>query len=814
MLSFLAITMLIGVSFSGIISEKTISTRRVKNGMEPADYVNPFIGTDLFFEGGAMPYGNTYPGAVVPFGMVQLSPDTGKNIAGYFYGDKYIEGFSHTHFSGTGISGFGNVLVTAMTGKLKTDEEGYRSSFSHDSEEASPGYYAVTLEDYRIRAELTATERAGMHRYTFPGSDESHIIIDVSHVLHDVPRYTPIDIIFDSLVDISPDKQIITGYTKGLCPITFAKTLTPYTVYFAARFDHPFMSYGTWSGNGVNVESTFEKGRDIGAYVTCSTSENEQVLVKVGISFVSEDQALLNLDTEIPHWDFERVKSEAREKWNEALGKIVVEGGSEEDRIKFYTALYHTHLVPSIFSDVNGLYIGYERGKHNGENDRVHVAEGYTEYATFSLWDTFRAEHPLLTLLQPDVQNDMIRSLIDIYESGGWFPKWPFVNRYTNCMIGDHAIPVIVDSYLKGVNDFDVEKAYEGMKKNSMELPPVSHDFVGRVGLDLYESKGYVPYDAFDVGEVLKSLLNPVSHPILYLIASPMNGMLQCVSITLEYSYDDWCLAQLAKELGRDEDYELFMDRSQNYRNLFDDGTKFMRPKSFTGYWMPLYNPENWYPGFTEGNAWTYSWFVPHDVQGLVELMGEDLFIERLDSFFEKFVYPGWVEKFSNYWHGNEPDQHMPYLYNFVRQPWKTQDVVRRIMDELYGTGPNGIPGNEDCGQLSAWYVFSAMGFYPFCPGSTYYTIGSPIFEKVTIHLDNGKDFIIEARNNSKDNRYIQTAKLNGEPLDRTYFEHKEIIDGGRVVFEMGPEPNMGWGSRPESTPPPMLSEGSRTVKV
>jgi len=773
------------------------------NASTPADYVDPFIGTGLFSEGGAMPFGNTYPGATTPFGMVQLSPDTGGNIAGYFYNDSYIEGFSHTHFSGTGISGFGNILVTAKTGELKIREDEYGSSFSHDSEAASPGYYTVKLDDYGIRAELTATRRAGMHRYTFPESDESRIIVDVSHVLHDLKRYAHINVVSDSLVRIHPDEQLLTGYARALTPIVLGKTLTPYTIYFAARISKPFESYGMWSGSALNEESVLERGRDVGAYITFHTADREQILVKMGISYVSEEQALLNLDTEMPGWDFEGIRKNARDEWNRALGKIVVEGGSEIDRTKFYTALYHALLMPNTFSDVNGLYVGYEEGRHDGEKDAIHVAEGYTEYATLSLWDTFRAENPLLTIIQPEVERDIVRSLIDIYDSGGWLPRWPYVNRYTSCMIGDHATAVIVDSYFKGIDGFDVEKAYEAMRKSATEVPPVTHDFVGRIGLELYESLGYVPYDAFDVKGAFSAMLHPVSSRLpMYLLSSTLAAMMQCVALTLEYSYDDWCLAQMAKELGREEDYELFIGRSQNYRNVFDNGTKFMRPKSFTGFWMPFYRPENWYPGFTEGNAWIYSWFVPQDVYGLLELMGKKLFIQRLDHFFGDLVYPGWLSRISNYWHGNEPDQHMPYLYDFVGQPWKTQRVVRRIIDELYGAGPEGIPGNDDCGQMSAWYVFSAMGFYPFCPGTTYYTIGSPIFDRITIHLDNGRDFVIEARNNSKDNMYVQRAELNGEPFDRTYLEHGEITDGGMLVFEMGGEPNTDWGSKPESCPP------------
>ncbi len=755
--SIAAIILLVGTATAGQIRveselDSSYQIRTNCNGEEEnlTDYVNPFIGTGIYSRFGAMGRGNCYPGAVVPFGMVQLSPDTGPNTAGYSYEDNYVEGFSHTHLSGCGIYGFGNILLMPTVGYIKTTERQYRSRFSHENEVAYPGYYSVVLEDYNIKTELTATTRCGFHKYIFPSSDNANILIDISHTLE-------IYGVSDAKAEIV-DNTTVSGYITIPKPSFGEK---PYTTYFTAKFSEPFSSCGTWNGTKKCSEGTLESGNDIGVYVTFVTHEDEAIYVKVGLSYVGEEQALQNLESEIPSWDFNKTQYDAKIAWNDALSVIKTEGGTSQQKIIFYTALYHSLLMPHVFSDVNGKYIGFD--------DEIHLAEDYIHYATFSLWDTFRSEHPLLTLVQPEKQNDMIKSLIDIYERDGWFPRWAFANRHTNCMIGDHSTSVIVDSYLKGIDEFNVSKAYEGMRKSAMELPPISHDYQGRYGLEYYTKIGYAPYWR----------------------------VYQSVSITLEYCYDDWCLSQIAKSLGNNSDHELFLQRSHNYKNLFDPFTKFMRPKYYIGLWKLLFLPSSW-TGFTEGNSWTYTWFVPHDVQGLIDLMGKERFSRRLDYFFSKFVYPTWSRPFSHYWHGNEPDQHVPYLYNYVDQPWKTQRTVRRIMDDLYSTGPEGIPGNDDCGQLSSWYVFSAIGFYPVCPGNITYQIGSPIFNKTTIHLNDqyycGDEFVIIANNLSQENKYIQSVTLNGEPLTRTWIKHSEIVNGGTLVFEMRNLPS-NWGS-------------------
>jgi len=699
-------------------------------------YVNPFIGTGIYSKWGAMGRGNCYPGAVVPFGMVQLSPDTGmeNHFAGYHYEDRYILGFSHNHLSGVGCPGMGDVLVMPIMGSVKITEDDYKSRFSHDKEEAKPGYYMVYLETYGIKAELTATAHCGMHRYTFPQGN-AHIIIDVSHTLEDDPPT-------DAMVEIVDNKSIA-GYET--IPNPFCGGKTPYTIYFFAIFSKPFESYGTWNGNMIFYNNKSQRGNDIGAFVNYSMRQNEVIEIKVGISYVNIEQAYLNTK-EIPAWDFDSIVAKAKQKWNDMLHVIEVEG-KEEDKIKFYTALYHSLLMPHIFNDTNGLYVGM---------DNIVYKANHTHYATFSLWDTFRSEHPLLTLLFPRIQQDMITSLLEQYRHGGWLPKWPFLNRYTNCMIGDHACAVIADSYMKGIR-FNISLAYEAMKKGATQLPKNS-DFDGRVGLQYYMQLGYVPYDK----------------------------VLQSVSRTLEFSYDDWCIAQVAKAIGKDSDYNLFMERAQYYKNVFDPVTKFMRPRLANGEFKKFFIPSLW-DGYTEGNAWTYSWFVPHDIKGLVETMGAKMFEYRLNHFFRRFSYPMWDMPFSHYWHGNEPDQHVPYLYNYIGKPRKTQEVVRAIMDGLYDITPSGIPGNDDCGQLSSWYVFSAMGFYPVCPGNTSYQLGSPIFEKVVIHLDEyygGKNFTIIAKNATHE-KYVRNVILNGKPLERTWIKHEEIVNGGTLIFEM-----------------------------
>jgi len=717
------------------------------------NYVDPFIGT-----GG---HGHTFPGATVPFGMVQVSPDTDIRgwdwCSGYHYSDSSIMGFSHTHLSGTGAADHGEVRLMPIAGDLKIipgpkgdTSRGYRSKFSHDEEFAKPGYYSVYLEDYDIFVELTASTRVGFHRYTFPETDKAYILIDLFHRIGDMAERAYVKIVGNDEVE---------GYITGG---HFCGARDPHTIYFVVKFSKPFKSFGTWKAFRIeegNREEKIESKSEglIGAYVRYRTRKGEKILVKVAISYTGIEGARKNL-SEIPDWDFDRVKKEAESMWERELSKVKVEG-SHEEKVKFYTALYHAFISPNVFSDVDDRYIG--------PDDKIHQSD-FIHYTTFSLWDTFRALHPLFNILQPKRNLNMIKSLLDIYEQSGWLPKWYKANRFTNCMIGTHADSVIVDAYVKGLRDFDAEEAYEAIKKDATVRSCCYYE--ARGGIDYYIKMGYVPADK--VGEA--------------------------TSRTLEFAYDDFCVAQFAKLLGKKEDYETFMKRSKNYRNVFDRRRKFMRGRKLNGGWMnPLFfDPTRVYRYYTEGNAWQWTFFVPHDVYGLMELMGgREEFVKKLDEFFSKKSRikgpPDITGLIGQYAHGNEPSHHVAYLYVYAQEPWKTQRMVRYILKHLYRTGPDGLCGNDDCGQMSAWYVFSAMGFYPVCPGTPYYVIGSPSLDRVEVHLDNGKIFEIIAKNNSSENVYISRVFLNGEELNRLWITHDEIMKGGKLVFEMSKTPSI-----------------------
>jgi len=738
----------------------------------PVDYVNPFVGTDF--------HGHTFPGAVLPGGLVQLSPDTDTQgwdwCSGYHYSDSTIMGFSHLHRSGMGAGDWGDILLMPTTGDLKVEPgskdkpgEGYRSAFSHQEEEASPGYYSVLLKDYRIKAELTVSERAGFHRYTFPKSGTSHILVDVSHGIRDRGTGSQVKIVNNTEIE---GHRSSTGFVKNK------------DVYFYAKFSKPFHSSGTWNGKDIKAGSTEDAGLQVGAYADYVTAGNETIEVKVGISYTSIAQARLNLETEIPGWNFDQVRKEAKAKWNNALSRIDVqpdqsngEKYNHQKLVTFYSALYHSLLFPATFGDVDGRYTGLDH--------QTHTAKGFTYRSDFSLWDVFRAEMPLLALVYPDRTTDAVNTMVAQYEQGGWMPTpQQFGNSYTNDMIGDHPVDVILDAYVKGIKNFDAEKAYEAVRKNAMETPPADHPSKGRIDLSDYLQYGYLPYDK----------------------------VRESVSRTLEYAYNDWCVAQFAEALGKTGDYEMFIKRAANYKNVIDTITGFARPKNSKGEWLEPFDPKFVGHGdnrhYTEANAWQYTWFVPQDVQGLIKLEGgRDKFVTKLDSLFtiSSDVHSSVSDVtglIGQYAHGNEPSHHTIYLFDYAGAPWKTQSMVRNVMDTLYHDGPDGLCGNEDMGQMSAWYVLSSIGFYPVTPGQTAYAIGSPEFSKVTIHLNNGKDFTIEALNNSKENKYIQSATLNDKPLNRPWFDHADIINGGRLAFQMGPEPNKSWGSDLQAAPP------------
>ncbi len=762
---------------------------------EPVDYVDPFIGTDFF--------GHTFPGAALPNSLVHLSPDIYTEgwtyCAGYIYSESSLMGFSHTHWSGVGMVNGGEILLMPtvgdklqiVPGSLENPDEGYRSRFDHADETASPGYYSVVLKDYNVKAELTATQRAGFHRYTFPKAENARIILDVGHQIGDMTQG-----------EISEFKIVDNNRIEGAKGAGLGK------VYFVAEFSKPFAYYGTFDASYKTPESNgsifpyknAEAGDKIGAFVQYNTEENEQVLVKVGISYTSVEGARKNLHKEIPNWDFDGVKDNARKIWNKELSKIKVEEATEDQKKIFTTALYHSLLAQYISQDVDGKYFG--------SDGKIHVAEDYDFYGSFSCWDTYRTQHPLMTLIAPEHVNDYVKSIASKVENYGWLPAQHFLNVYGEAMVGDHLIPIIADAYLKGYRDFDIDLLYKAMRKKALELPkaPVPHE-AGRSGLEFYKEVGYAPIDK----------------------------VTEAVPNTLELAYDDWCIAQIAKELGKNKDYELFMKRAYNYKNVWDSKTQFMRPKKYDGSWLealedneqeivsngdhsyykyfdPLLVGRRPNRHYTESNAWQYIWSVQHDVQGLIDLFGSNKkFIDKLDTFFEMSPlisppkYVGVVGTIGQYVQGNQPSHHVAYMYNYAGQPWKTQFRARQITEEMYRTGPGGLCGNEDMGSLSSWYILSAMGIYPVAPGSTTYAIGSPSLGKITMTLDKGKTFTIQAKNNSKENKYIQSATLNGKTFNRTWITHEEITKGGTLIFKMGDQPNKRWGVG--SIPPSMTQK-------
>ena len=706
--------------------------------------VDPMIGT-----GG---HGHTFPGATVPFGMVQISPDTRwedwDGSSGYHYSDKTIMGFSQTHLSGTGAPEYCDVLFMPTVGKVQIlpgdendSETGYRSAFSHKNEKASPGYYSVLLDDYNVLAEMTATTRTSMQRYTFPQSTSANIIIDLKNRDH----------VLESNIEIISDTEI-QGLRKS------RRWAKEQFVYFYAKFSKPFRSYGIAVNDTLFEGIQKAEGQNIRAFVQFDTKKEEQILVKVGISAVDIEGAKNNLETENPNWNFEKVVDNAKDKWNNLLSKIEVEGGTEKERRIFYTGLYHTAIAPNIFMDVDRRYRGVDH--------QIHKAEGFDNYTVFSLWDTFRANMPLYTIIDPTRYNEWIKTFLEMSRIGGWLPQWPLAGNYTGVMIGYHTHSVILDGYEKGIRDFDAEFAFEAMKKR-----------VANIGY--FNDLGFMP-------------------------ANKTGGS---VSTTMEYAYNEWAVAQMAKLLNKEDDYQDYIYRAQSYKNLFDSSTGFMRPKNLDGSWVTPFDPAEGSEHFVEGNSYQYSLFAPQGINDLIDLIGGDeKFIAWMDTLFTKesvhdesaIDATGLIGQYA---HGNEPSHHMAYLYNYAGAPWKTQAMVRQILDTMYDDKPNGLSGNEDCGQMSAWYIMSAMGFYQVCPGTPDYVIGSPVFNKVTIHLENGKNFTIQAKNVSGENKYIQSVSLDGNAYTKSWFTHDDILNGSVLSFEMGPTPNKSWGVAIEDRP-------------
>ena len=724
------------------------------------DFVNPFIGT-----GG---HGHTFPGATVPNGMVQLSPDTRTAgwdaCGGYHYSDNSIRGFSHTHLSGTGIGDLGDILFMPFTGEAKISpgspenpDSGYRSRFDHKTESAHPGYYSVQLSDYNIKAELTASTRVGFHRYSFPENQNNGLIIDLKHTVQDRE-------IISSEFNIISDTEI-SGYKhiKGWAQNRH--------IYFHAKFNRPFTPKFFNNNSEISAEND-AIGENLVAVLDFLESDAKPLLAKVGISSVDYDGARKNLDTEVPHWSFEKVKKAAHETWVEQLNKITVEGGTEDEKTIFYTGLYHTAMSPYIFNDVDGRYRGMDQ--------EIHTTQSQNIYTVFSLWDTFRAFHPLMSIIEPEKNNEFINSLLTMYDHGGILPKWELNGNYTGTMIGYHAIPVITDAYFKGQRNFDIKKAYTAM-----------------IHASTYNTDN-IHFPSDNVKNKLSPMAKVYNEKFGYI---PADLEIKSVSRGLEYAYNDWCIAQMANSLGKKEDFNRFTERSKRYKKYYDSETGFMRGVKLDGTFKVPFDPK--YSkhkdfDYVEGNAWQWTWFVPHDVDGLVDLMGGNKkFVNKLDELFSTSSDILGEEQSADitgligqYAHGNEPSHHITHLYNYVGQPWKTQKLTDSIMSSLYFNNPDGLSGNEDCGQMSAWYILNAMGFYQPNPGDPTYSIGRPIFDKVSIAISNEKKFTLTTINNGSNNKYIQSLKLNGVKMNVPFFEHDDIMLGGEIEFEMGPTKN------------------------
>ena len=706
-------------------------------------YVDPFIGT-----GG---HGHTYPGATMPFGMMQLSPDTRLDgwdgCSGYHYSDDEIYGFSHTHLSGTGVSDYGDILLMPTNKQVFNNgsdgKEGYKSKFSHDKEIAEPGFYSVHLDDTNIDVELTVSKRSGIHRYSFPDTENQYVILDLLHR----------DKVLSAKINRISDKEI-TGHR-------FSKAwATDQRLFFAMETSHSFKDV---------LQSPPKKGEAGGQKIALKfiNPNNDPVIIKIGISAVDIEGAKKNLKGEIGNQTFEHVKRTAQDFWEMQLEKIVVEDSNDDYKVNFYTSMYHVASAPNLYQDVDGRY--------RGMDNEIHRSVGFDYYTVFSTWDTYRAAHPLYTIIEQEKTNDFVNTFLAKYDEGGIMPIWDLSANYTGCMIGYHAVPIIADAYLKGIRNFDIDKAFKAMKHSATR---------DKLGLDSYKRFGFIPVE----------------------------NESESVSKTLEYAYDDWTIAQMAKMMGNDQDYKTYIERAQFYKNVFDPETKFMRGR-FRNTWFAPFDPYEVNFNYTEANSWQYSFYVPQDISGFTKLLGGKNQLEnQLDKLFvaeDKTSGRHQVDitgLIGQYAHGNEPSHHMAYLYNFVNKPEKTQEKVRQILTELYTNTPDGISGNEDCGQMSAWYIFSSLGFYPVTPGSNTYIIGSPLFEKATINLESGKTFTIQAKNQSKENKYIEAVYLNGEIYKYSFIRHKDIMNGGELEFEMTNEPS-NWGTNDEFIPRTKIDE-------
>lgn len=744
------------------------------------DNVDVFIGTGI--------HAHTFPGPLAPFGAVSPGPDCAMRgwdaASGYHWDATSIMGFSQTHLSGTGLIELGDFLLMPTTGEIRLEsgtaeepDKGYRSRFSHDDESAEPGYYQVRLLDYDINVELTASERVAFHKYTFPESSESHITLDMNHHISGW-----LGSVQHALIQVE-DECTVTGYR-----VTSTDWAKSRHMYFAAKFSKPFDSYLVWDGTRkVKYNSMPQHAADILKTVfNFETEENEEILVKIAISSVSMENALQNLEAETPHWDFNKVRKETQNKWEYELGRIKATGSEEQLKI-FYSGLYHNMIHPSIHEDVNGQYRGYDQ--------EIHSSAGFTNHTVFSLWDTFRATHPLYTILQQRRTNDFIKSMLAHYQQSpyGMLPTWSMYHNENWCMIAYHSVPVITDAVMKGLTNVPTDQLLEACisTANFPGFDPAPYpSYIGQMH---YLKLGYHPNDRVRSG----------------------------TSVTLESAYDDWSIGYLASMLDEPKVEKTFLERGQNYRNVYDPETKFFRARQLDGNFREPFDPRAYhteatedrdYRDYIEGNAWQWLFAVPHDIYSLIELFGgPEAFAGRVDELitlqpYEKEIMVGDVSGFiGDLAHGNEPCHHYAYLYNYAGQPWKSQELIHRIAKEFYKAEPGGYIGNEDAGQMSAWYIFSAMGFYPVNPVGGIYVIGTPLLPEVSINLENGKTFTMQADKISDKNIYIQSVKLNGSTYNNVWIKHEDIINGGTLEFVMGSKPSK-WGANSRKIP---LSDGT-----
>ena len=727
----------------------------------PIDYVDPFIGTTKL--------GNTYPAVCTPFGLCKWTPQTRagekKGDKPYDYQDPAIQGIRWSNFiSGSAVPEYASHTFSAITGDFVIDPSERASRFSHDNEIASPHYYSVFLDDDQIRIEVTSTTRAGYFRFTFPQSSDSKIILQPNNM----PRAPHTK--GDAYIEVLPERDEIVGYNPAYRYYISTGQPAGFSGYFVARFKDYVVDYQIWE-NGELIEGKSGSGK-AGAFAQFQTKKNQVIEMKVGCSFTGIEGARANLDAEIPDWNFQKIVDKAKTEWHKELGKIEVTGSSEKDKIKFYTALYHSYFMPRIFNDVDGSFPGF------AGTGRQQATE-FDYYEDYSMWDTFRALHPLLLLIQPERIDDMIQSLLVKADLGGWLPIFPSWNSYTTEMIGDHVFSMMTDAYIKGYRDFDTEKAFVYMKKNATQMPRDYAEYAdgkGRRAVTVNRQLGYIPLE----------------HPVKEAFHQK-----EQVSRTLEYAYDDFCLSEFARQIGKEKETADFRQQAFNYKNVFDVETGFVRGRSIDGYWHEPFDPGERYQYICEATPWVYTWYVPHDIQGIINLLGSrQKFMKKLDTFFDEGFYA----------HDNEPSHQITYLYNYAGAPWKTQERVREAMRDNYTTEPGGLTGNDDSGQMSAWFILSAMGFYTVCPGTDQYIIGSPIFEKVVIHLHPprykaGTKLVIRAKNVSERNKYIQSMTMNGQPWNKPYFSHSDIENGSEIIFEMGAKPNKNWGVALENAP-------------